>query len=476
MRTKWSRFFSANRIHPDGGQELQDVHALRSDASRDWDRIIFSPSLRRMHDKTQVFPLAPDDMTHSRLTHSLEVGSVGRSLGNGVGSLLERRGALPDGWTHRDVGDIVAAACLAHDIGNPPFGHSGEDAIGSFFRRFLDQDTVRMLDLTAAQRHDLEHFEGNAQGFRILTRRESAGTGLRLTATTLATFLKYPRFNDERAPLLKELDPTPPVYRKKFGVFCSEAEILRSVAAQTGMIADPDGAGSGYIRHPLAWLVEAADDICYRVIDLEDGVHLRLIPLDTARGCLTDLIHVIDPTSRSRSDDRLDALRGSAIHALVVRVGEIFEVHADAIASGQVTRGLLDHDEFCNTHLGRLKELVETNCYCARDVLEIELAGYELLGRLVGRLVCAALKVRSASHTQLQDLWILNQKESQTRIPGKAEAEKLLRLCGLDSVVAKAETHYHALLQITDHVSDMTDSSAVKLYRHLFGTSLPNQD
>ncbi len=252
----------------------QNLNDGRSPFQRDFDRIVFSSAFRRLQDKTQVFPLPESDFVHTRLTHSFEVSCVGRSLGTLIGSkIIQRHKELKEQYSHFHLGEIVAAACLAHDIGNPPFGHSGEDAISEYFKNGDGKQFKEKL--TELQWNDLTKFEGNAQGFRLLTKLQNPKIkgGLRLTCATLAAFTKYPKesFTIDNT----NADGKSKLY-KKFGFFQPEKELFSEVAGEVGLNKKLNK--QKYLwweRHPLAFLVEAADDICYRIMDLEDGYHLR---------------------------------------------------------------------------------------------------------------------------------------------------------------------------------------------------------
>ena len=310
----WLRLLSEQRL---GGPPIAvgSERRTRTAFQRDYDRIIFSTAFRRLAGKTQVFPLPDNDAIHSRLTHSLEVSCVGRSLGTMVGETLVQRhaGLASAGFTERSFGDIVAAACLAHDIGNPPFGHAGEDAIGRWFREHANVTA----DLAPAQRADLETFEGNAQGFRILTRLQiPRNPGLRLTLATLAAFTKYPR---PAGPRQKELG----IHGKKHGYFQTEAGLFAEVAEQLGLVTH----AAGWNRHPLAFLVEAADDICYSILDLEDGFRLGLVPYELVEASLSSIASkgasfaAPDPyPDRSNRMQNVSYLRAKAINHLANEV------------------------------------------------------------------------------------------------------------------------------------------------------------
>jgi dGTPase len=253
---EWSRLISGKRL---GLKHSNPVEIGRSVYQRDYDAIVFSSSFRRLQDKAQVFPLAKSDYVRTRLTHSLEVSCVGRSLGQLIGEYLKKKKELPSQLAPADIGSIVAAACLAHDIGNPPFGHNGEKAIQGWFKAEAGQSVL--TGLTAHEKADFENFEGNAQGFRILTRLQNTDNegGLQLTCATLGTFTKYPR--PSKVSCGKHPTHSGRGF-KKHGYFVGEAKMFEEVAAEVGLIRRHQKC-SGWFRHPLVFLVEAADDICY---------------------------------------------------------------------------------------------------------------------------------------------------------------------------------------------------------------------
>lgn len=439
----WDRYLADQRLGAAVTQKTRSPHEPRTDFQRDFDRIAFSTAFRRLHDKTQVFPLPENDLVHSRLTHSLEVSCVGRSLGTMVGTtVLELHPELKAlGHTARDFGDIVAAACLAHDIGNPPFGHAGEDAIGSWF----DKHPEVLNGLSAKQQKDLVAFEGNAQGFRILTRLQiPSNPGLQLTAATLAAFTKYPRESGPRQP---------GVAGKKHGFFQAEADFFREVAAQTGLLATGSTDTVGWSRHPLAFLVEAADDICYSILDIEDGFRLGLVSFDQVQGRL-EKIALRDSKSKTSqpADDqkeRISYLRAKAINQLAYEVKSAFLDQEANILSGTLTQPLAKLIPSAEA-LEEIGQYTRTTCYQAKEVIEIELAGYEVLHALLGAFVPAILKSK----------------------PDRRE-EKLLAL--LPRTPSPDASPYQRLLLITDHLSGMTDSYAVTVFRKLRGLSLPSR-
>src|SRR5690554_6409091 len=326
----WERLLSLKRFGHTTKRIRKEQDETRLDFEVDYDRIIFSSAFRSLQDKTQVIPLSKTDFVHTRLTHSLEVSVVDRSLGRQAGkAILKKHPELKDtlGYNFNDFGAIVAAAALAHDIGNPPFGHSGEKAIGDFFlngkgKRFQNQ-------LTPKQYQDLIDFEGNANGFRILTHsRAGVEGGLRLSYATLGAFMKYPK---ESLPK----KPTTHIADKKFGVFQSDKSFFEEVAAELGLLKRGKHDDVSYCRHPLTYLVEAADDICYTIIDFEDGINLGLIQEEFALEYLINLVkHSINSkkyNKLSTKQDRISYLRALAINTLIQEAVEIFLDHEEDI-------------------------------------------------------------------------------------------------------------------------------------------------
>lgn len=422
-------------------------NAPRTDFQRDFDRIVFSTAFRRLHDKTQVFPLPENDLVHSRLTHSLEVSCVGRSLGTMVGAkVLERHPELAGAdVSARSFGDIVAAACLAHDIGNPPFGHAGEDAIGSWFKGHREHTE----GLTDQERADLEQFEGNAQGFRILTRLQiPKNPGLQLTLATLAAFTKYPRGAGPRPA-------TGGIATKKHGFFQTEEALFAQVAEGTGLVPQEGLGVTAWSRHPLAYLVEAADDVCYCILDIEDGFRLGLVDFADAHERLTaiashDARFVPQPAPTDPDDrkERISYLRAKAINHLANEVQDAFlDREASLVAGEPQPKGLSDDIPSAQA-LRDIKGFTLRTCYRSRGVVQIELAGYEVLQSMLDVLVPAVL--------------------------AEAPTQKQAKLLTVIPVGPQPEWGaYQRLLRVTDYLSGMTDSYAVSMFQRLTGVSLP---
>lgn len=438
---RWLRLLDDTRLGARPRPATPQGPRSRNDFQRDFDRIVFSTAFRRLHDKTQVFPLPENDLVHSRLTHSLEVSCVGRSLGTLVGQTLCER--HPDlgraGYDPRAFGDIVAAACVAHDLGNPPFGHAGEDAIGAWFREHREFTA----DLSDGERQDLEHFEGNAQGFRILTRLQiPENPGLQLTMATLAAFTKYPRVSGPRPEGAGAAG-------KKHGVFRAELDGLRTVMAAVGAT---ELEGPRWQRHPLAYLMEAADDICYSILDIEDGYRLGYVAYDEAEGRLHALMDGDrgytrrSPSTRSDKKEAVAYLRAKAINKLTMEVQQAFLDHESELLGGSMQTPLADIIP-SSAALEDIARFTRETCYKARDVVEIELAGYEVLSALLSAFVPAVLSEKPP----------LRERKLLDLLPEPPAAEA---------------SAYERVLRVTDFLSGMTDRYAISTFRKLHGISL----
>ncbi len=443
-RKIWEKLLSADR--PGAGKVPGTPE--RTAFQQDYDRIVFTSAFRRMKDKTQVFPLSKSDYVRTRLTHSLEASCVGRSLGAVVGREIMARHGLRD-VESGDFGAIVAAACLAHDIGNPPFGHAGEDAIREWFRNsgLLDRHPF-----TPAQRADFERYEGNAQGFRILTRLQNpANPGLQLTSAVLATFTKYPR----PSHIAAELDGKS---GKKFGFFQQDAEAFQRVARSTGLVERIPGAA--WRRHPLAFLVEVADDTCYLIVDLEDAARLGFVPYKDAECLLADLAgNAISGRRLERLQDpkeRLEYLRAKAIGRLLESAAAVFLENEDAILKGEFDDELLEQSPVA-VPLQAILRLAKETIYNARPALEIETAGFEVLGGLLSLFANAVEAGAGQARLTTRETMLLKLLPAQfLGHGGQPDSDPYLRL-----------------LQVADFVAGMTDSYAVDMYRKLKGIDMP---
>ncbi len=375
----WEQLLSLKRFGDTNKRLRKEQDETRLGFEVDYDRIIFSSEFRSLQDKTQVVPLSKTDFVHTRLTHSLEVSVVGRSLGRKVGKLLlEKHPQLQNihGYQINDFGAIVAAAALAHDIGNPPFGHSGEKAIGAYFKTGKGAEFKSLLSNKEYQ--DLCDFEGNANGFKILTEsRAGRKGGLRLSYATLGAFMKYPK---ESLPK----KPTSHIVDKKYGFFQSEKAMFRDVVSELGMISRSSN-DLNYSRHPLAYLVEAADDICYTIIDFEDGINLGLIPEEYALEYLINLVKQINKANYSQlktKQERVSYLRALAINTLIDEAVSVFMENEDRILTGNFETALLNASKY-KAQMDDIIAISIKNVYRSKEVIDKEISGYEILNHLL---------------------------------------------------------------------------------------------
>ena len=445
----WKQLISAKRF---GMEEFhEERQENRSEFQRDYDRLIFSAPFRRLQNKTQVFPLPGSIFVHNRLTHSLEVSCVGRSLGNDVAkTILERQPELESSFLP-EIGSIVSAACLAHDLGNPPFGHSGERAISTFFSEGkghrLQEKQPDGEQLSPMEWEDLTHFEGNANAFRILTHQFEGRRrgGFVLTYSTLASIVKYP-FSSSLAGK-----------KSKFGFFVSEEESYRKIATELGLIQLSEQPLK-YARHPLVYLVEAADDICYQMMDIEDAHKLKIITTDETKELLMAFFSE-DRQSRLRStfqivndiNEQIAYLRSSVIGLLVRECTRVFLEHEQEILAGTFEGALIKHiAEGPAAAYNHCAEISLKRIYRSQDVLDIELAGFRIISTLLELMVDAVT------------------------LPGKEKAySELLTNRVSDQYNIKSPVLYERIQAVLDYISGMTDVFALDLYRKINGNSLP---
>lgn len=452
LKGRWQELLPQARL---GVETRVDIPSYRTDFQKDFDRLIFSAAFRRLQDKTQVFPLAQTDYVRTRLTHSLEVSSVCRSFGTMLGEHLVENGRL-ENMTPPDLGAILAAGALAHDIGNPPFGHAGEEAISRFFKR-NPVGIAAISKMTAAQRADLLAFEGNAQAFRVLTRLQNSDNvgGLQLSLPVLASIMKYPCASSEKPGT--DLDMGHVAF-KKFNYFQSEKALFREVAEKCHMVPHPQVSDAWY-RHPLTYLLEAADDICYHLVDLEDAYRLSIISSDEIMYFLEEIITVEDklPTNKlnkiTRTKDRVEYLRAFAIGLLIDQTMKVFVANEEAIVTGAFTDSLLDH--IPATHvLQKIKAYSQEHVYHSDTVLEVGIAGFKVLDTLLEAFVGAVEQGAS----------------------GGARTKMLLKFLPdqfFGSSRAISDDPYTRVQQVTDFVSGMTDRYAVKVFKMITGVDLP---
>jgi dGTPase len=435
----WEQLLSSERIGRKSSSEQS-----RSAFEQDYDRIIFSHPFRRLQDKTQVHPLPEHDFVHTRLTHSLEVSSVGRSLGRKAGEQIVRRHKdLTDPFSAFDFGAIVAAASLAHDLGNPPFGHAGEDAISEFFTHASGKSFREKVSDEAWA--DLTAFEGNAQGFRIINSNQY---GLKLTIATLGAFTKYP------CQALFSTRDKSRKSQKKFGFFQSEKEIFLEAASKLGLSKTSDCSWS---RHPLTFLVEAADDICYSIIDLEDGCRLGLVSFDETVALLANILKEDFKPEKLKQingqNEKVGVLRALAIKKLVDECTEVFLDHESEILAGTFDMALADQCNYKQA-LAEISRVSVQKIYRARHVVEIEASGHEVLPGLLQEFTAAGVHLmKHQTSRKYQNLVLLLPEE--------------IRI----SIVQQPDNYYNMLRNIVDFVSGLTDRYALFLYRKIKGMS-----
>jgi len=438
MAMAWQQLLTTKRY---GHEHISPREIGRSHFHKDHDRIIFSSAFRRLSRKTQVHPLASNDHIHTRLTHSIEVGSVGRTLGIRVGEMIADE--LPHWAGPHDLGTIVQSACLAHDIGNPPFGHAGEFAIRDWFRRYRDRPML--ADLTSEQRKDLETFEGNAQGFRVITQIENNlfDGGLRLTSPTLGAFLKYPWTAVSAGE------------RGKFSCYQTELPLLESLAEQLGLV---ETGPQRWCRHPLSYLMEAADDICYAIMDLEDAIELSILTFEDIQPVLEALAGDVaeeEPVLNSSASARrkISALRGKAMERMVGSALGAFMAHYEAIMAGRYEGVLLaDGDPAVQTGLQQAKTLARDRVFPDTRKTELEVGAYSTLGTLLDAF-CEAVYEH---HLQ--------------QGPLSYRSEKIVSLMGIHCP-APEDSLYHSYMRALDFISGMTDNYAAYLARQIGGLS-----
>lgn len=448
-KMNWEQLLSLKRQGDKKKRIRKEQDETRLGFEVDYDRIIFSSAFRSLQDKTQVIPLSKTSFVHTRLTHSLEVSVVGRSLGRMVGKkVLEKHPHLSEihGYQFNDFGAIVAAAALAHDIGNPPFGHSGEKAIGEYFKNGKGKKYKECL--TPQQYQDLISFEGNANGFKILTEsREGIEGGLRLSYATLGAFTKYPKAS-------LPYKPTGHIAHKKYGYFQSEKAQFIDVAQETGLLRTEVNKEMLHRRHPLTFLVEAADDICYTIIDFEDGINLGLIDEDYALEYLLKLVKDSINTRKygelKTTADRLSYLRALAINTLIQEAADTFIKYEEEILAGTFRTGLLDRSQYQPQISDILKISIE-KIYQSTEVLEKEIAGYEILSTLLDRYCKATENFGKGTCTNYDKL-ILKAEEG----------------C-FDYI---SEDLYTRLISICKYVASLTDGNALLKFQKIKGASV----
>ena len=442
----WEQLLSLKRQGDKSKRLRKEQDDTRLGFEVDYDRIIFSAAFRSLQDKTQVIPLSKTDFVHTRLTHSLEVSVVGRSIGRLVGKkIIEKYPYLQEvhGFQMNDFGAIVAAASLAHDIGNPPFGHSGEKAIGEYFS--IGNGKQYKEHLTEKQWQDLIDFEGNANGFSVLTAsRPGIEGGLRISYATLGAFMKYPK---ESLPK----KPTKNIADKKYGFFQTDKDFFQEVAAELGLISNKSGNDIGFERHPLAYLVEAADDICYTIIDFEDGINLGLVSEDYALEYLIKLVKDTIDTAKYKTlttrEDRISYLRALAIGNLINDAVRVFIENEEAILQGNFPYALTDKSKY-KAQMDDIIKLSVKNIYQSREVIDKEVKGYQIINTLLDKFITAYNNQSEGKATSYDRLLL-------QILPEKHQIEK--------------ENLYDRLLHICHFISLLTDGNALLYYQNIVG-------
>lgn len=460
---KWETLYTDRRT---GEREDKDrkYDPVRNPFQRDYDRIIFSSAFRRLQNKTQVFPLPGSVFVHNRLTHSLEVASVGRSLGKAIGNLIAEK--YPDNgeefreFYRHELASVIASACLCHDIGNPPFGHSGEDAIRTFFEE-LEGDMGRIIaeSLTENQLMDFRKFEGNSNALRVLTHNynEPDPGGYRLSFTTLAAIVKYPC-----ASLEGFNKDTGLIATKKSGFFDSEIPTYVQIA-KTLQIPRIDGYNLVFARHPYVYITEAADDICYRVIDLEDAHRLHIISLQTFIDLFLPFFgeegdeygsqgYILKKIARISDDNqKVQYIRASWISLMIDKIAKVFMQHEADLLAGTLQHDLLKCLQERDAKLiDEINKFSVKHIYNYRSVVEIEIAGFNIIGGLLKEFIHAVLH------------------------PDLNRSKKLLRLVSPQfPVKLKSESRYEDIQSMVDFIAGMTDLFAIDLYRKITGISIP---
>ena len=444
----WEKLLSNHRL---GTGNSETIHPKRSPFQQDFDRIIFSSSFRKLQDKTQIFPLSESDYVRTRLTHSLETASVARSLGTGAGDYICQRFKLTN-VLPGDIGAITAAAALAHDIGNPPLGHAGEEAVQEWFKKSdVAIDCKKLMSDNEIQ--DISRYEGNAQGFRILTKLQypSNRGGMQLCCATLGAFIKYPCLsNSKNKPV--------GVSSKKYNIFSSEKELFAEVADTLELHKVDDYS---YSRHPLAFLVEAADDISYRIVDFEDGFiagRIEYSELEELFGCIINKPNLHEKLSLLKSkQEKVEFLRSRAIGRLVDEAIEVFIQNHDSILAGNMEKSLIDlipSAEYLYQVYAKSADVI----YNTPRVSEVMVAGFELISDMLDIFVASCNDIA------------INGDNASPR------SRRLMYLLPNSNIYMQDEnwrrSPYLRIMYILDYISSMTDSAAVKLHKKLKGISI----
>ncbi|OFX82843.1 MAG: dehydrogenase [Bacteroidetes bacterium GWF2_33_16] len=443
---QWDKLLSAKRLGQEN-KEISNVDEIRSQFQRDYDRIIFSSPFRRLQNKTQVFPLPGSVFVHNRLTHSLEVASVGRSLANLVALELKNKSDIKHKSILDELGSIVSAACLAHDLGNPPFGHAGEDAISRFFSQ--GKGLAIKEQVSANEWLDLTSFEGNANALRLLTHQFNGRRkgGFALTYSTLAALIKYPHGSDALSS-----------GKKKYGYFQSEKETFIAIANELGLKKKSENPIC-FARHPLVFLVEAADDICYEIMDIEDAHKLKILSTQKTFDLLLGFFDTTEDSSFYEQkeivfkevtdiNEQVSYLRASVISKLIKETADVFIAYHDQILEGEYNSNLIkDLQGNSKIAFEKCKNLAIKEIYNHPSVVKIELSGFNVLGTLLDEFITALIRPDSEYSKKILSI-----------IPSQFNIE--------DQCI------YKKTMAVVDFVSGMTDLYAVDLYKDIKGINL----
>ena len=494
-RMDWRKLLSTTRVYDSkNGKNNTSTKSQfedpRSPFERDFDQIIFSYPFRRLQDKTQVIPFPEFDFVHTRLTHSLEVASVGRSFGKLVTDLIEEKEEkeILGKNTSSDIGALIAAACLAHDIGNPPFGHSGEDSISNYFKENDNSKKRILTTLSEKQKEDLCKFEGNANGFRIIA--NNYGRGINPTYALLGAFTKYPResYLEKEPSNIEELKS-----QAKYGFFQAEKEMFKNIAEELGLIRIEDIGEDdiAYHRHPLAFLMEASDDIAYGMIDFEDGCRLGLIDFEKTYGTIKlrnkkneleekvinnstyEILCIIDKKYNSFYEDKLKEfddykqqlsyLRSKVINVLIHKCFEVFKNNYEGIMKGDFDKDLISCiDQDIIDNLEYIKVLVRKYVYQHPPVLQSEASGFEVIEFLINSFITTSYICFTCEEKETA-----KQRKMKSLLPEEFRPENEIQVENLAGIEV-----YNRVLKILDYISGMTDKYAVHLYRRMRGIEI----
>jgi dGTPase len=462
MKLDWNKLITSKRLGTDSKNLQADA---RNEFERDVDRVIFSSAFRRLQDKTQVFPIPKSDFIHSRLTHSIEVASIGRSLGKLVGTfVIKQEGEIRDGHTNEIItpdtfANIISASCMAHDIGNPPFGHSGEESFRHYYKNHLNNCSKTLFSQLneKSKEDDFLRFEGNAEGFRILTNDHPSGFegGLKMTYSTLSTFSKYTCGGgkiDQNALGLTTLKRRS---CKKVGFFQSEKEIFEKISQELGLLK-LSSKQIYYTRHPLAFVMEAADNISYQIMDLEDGHKLGLISTDEVVDLLKpfteniendpcnidELLKIKDPY------EKVGAFRAKSINSLIYQCFEVFKENYSKIMTGEFDSELTDLITQ-KDQLVKIEEIKGEKLFSYYKVVSIESSGRHVIKGL--------LELYLDAFENIDDKY----------------GKNIINMLPHHFRVKKGDDPYSVLLKISSYLSRMTDSFAIDQFRSLTGHKFP---